>query len=86
MYLSYANREQLNVSVGDLVSIEGNHGVVTEVKHGYFEDCYNNAPNGKRYGRRAYVDVKVHFLSEDLQNTAYDNAFYGLFWVIKKGE
>ena len=85
MYLSYADKEQLNVAIGDIVDVHGNRGIVTEVHHGYFIDTYNNAPNRKRYGWRAYVDVRVHFLEEDLQNTVYDNSFYGLFHVIKKG-
>ena len=80
MYLTYANKEQLNVAIGDYVSVQGNEGVVTEVHHGYAMDRNND-----KWGRRAYVDVKVSFFDDYLKNTQYDNSFYGLFHVIKKG-
>lgn len=69
MFLSYANRDQLNVKVGDAVSVQGNRGVVTEVAHGKY--------NGKNY-----VEVRVHFDKDcNLYNTVYDNSWFGGFVV-----
>lgn len=75
MYLSYANREQINVAVGDLVSIQGNEGIVTEVKHG----------KAYHHNNKMYVDVRVSFTGE-LKDTSYNNEWFGLFYVIRKGK
>lgn len=70
MFLSYADREQLNVKVGDTVSVQGNRGIVTEVAHG-------------RYDGKNYVDVRVRFNKEcALADTFYDNEWYGGFVVV----
>ncbi len=68
MFLKYADRKHLNVMAGDTVSVQGNRGIVTEVKHGK-----HNGIN--------YVNVKVSFVNE-LKNTQYDNSWYGLFTVV----
>lgn len=71
MFLSYADRDQLNVKVGDTVSVQGNRGVVTEVAHG-------------KYAGKNYVDVRVLFGKDcNLSGTFYDNEWYGGFVVIK---
>ena len=74
MLIKYADNKQLNVAVGDLVSIQGNYGRVVDVHHGRSQ--YHN--------NQAYVDVRVKFINE-LKDTYYDNEWYGLFYIIEKG-
>lgn len=76
MYIEYLNNKDLNVAVGDLVSIQGNLAHVTGVYHG--RDRHN--------GHKAFVNVHVKFVKENgLSGTIFDNSEYGLFRVIEKG-
>lgn len=76
MYIEKLDNKDLNVAVGDLVSIQGNLAHVTEVYHG--RNRYN--------GQKAYVNVRVKFVPENgLSGTIFDNSEYGLFRVIEKG-
>lgn len=76
MYIENLDNKNLNVAVGDLVSIQGNLAHVTEVYHG----------RSRYHGNKAFVNVRVKFVPENgLSGTVFDNLEYGLFRVIEKG-
>lgn len=78
MYIDRASQEQINVEVGDVVNIQGNHGTVTEVIRGTVKmkshPCYG----------KEYVDVRVHFEGYLSEFGQYQDQVYGLFYIVKK--
>ena len=68
---SMMKEKEINVKVNDIVSVQGNKGIVTEVIKG-------TDANGEQY-----TNVRVNF-SGDLANYGqYQNGVFGLYTVIK---
>lgn len=81
MYIDRASQEQINVKVGDVVSIQGNRGKVIEVIRGKVK-----MKSHPHYGKE-YVDVRVHFDGYLSEFGQYQDQVYGLFYIVeKKGE
>lgn len=78
MYIDRASQEQINVEVGDVVSIQGNIGKVTEVIRGKVK-----MKSHPHYGKE-YVDVRVHFSGYLSEFGQYQDQVYGLFYIEKK--
>lgn len=76
----YMEEKELNVKVGDTVSVQGNRGIVTEVLKGYDVEW-----NGSEYVKVAdsdYTNVRVHFTGELASWGQYQDGVYGGFAVI----
>lgn len=80
MYNKFMQEKELNVQVGDIVSVQGNRGIVTEVFRGY-ETEWNGAEYAKIEGTD-YTNVKVHFTDELANWGQYQDGVYGLYTVI----
>ena len=73
-------KKELNVKVGDKVSVQGNEGVVTEVFRGHDTEW-----NGKEYVKvdgSEYTNIRVHFSGELARCGQYQDGVYGLYTVI----
>lgn len=80
MYNKFMDERELNIKVGDKVSVQGNEGYVTEVIKGYKKEW-----NGKEYVKiegTDYTSVKVHFTAELARWGQYQDGVYGGFVVI----
>lgn len=81
MYDKFLSAKQLNVKVGDIVSVQGNRGIVTEVmKHNDVEW------NGKEYVKvegSEGTSVRVHFTGELAEWSQYQDGVYGDWAVIE---
>ena len=80
MFNKYMDSKELNVKVGDRVSVQGNRGVVTKVIKGI-----NKEWNGKEYAAvpgTEYTDVQVHFGGELARWGQYQDGVYGCFTVL----
>ena len=84
MYIKYMKEnglvKELNVKIGDKVSIQGNEGFVTEVIKGHETEW-----NGKEYVKiegSDYAHVRVHFTGELASWGQYQDGVYGGFVVL----
>lgn len=80
MYNKFMNDKEINVKVGDRVSVQGNRGVVTEVIHGF-----DWGWNGKEYVKvpnSDFTNVRVHFDGELAKWGQYQDGEYGGFTVL----
>lgn len=78
----YMKERELNVKVGDLVAVQGNRGIVTEVLKGFDTEW-----NGKEYVKienSDYTNVRVHFTDELAKWGQYQDGVYGGYTVIEK--
>lgn len=84
MYNKLMDAKELNVKVGDLVVVQGNKGIVTEVYHSVKTEW-----NGTEYveieGTES-TSVKVHFTGELATWGQYQDGVYGGFTVIEDRE
>ena len=81
MFNKYMQERELNVKVGDEVSVQGNAGIVTEV----IKSIKTNW-NGNRYVEIAGTEstsVRVHF-SGNLAGTVFQDGVYGGYIVTKQ--
>lgn len=81
MYNRLMKEKELNVKVGDTVSVQGNRGTVTEVFKGFHKEW-----NGKEYVKvegSDYTNVKVHFTGELASWGQYQDGVYGGYTVIQ---
>ena len=81
MYNKLMDSKELNVKVGDRVSVQGNRGVVTEVFHGHHTEW-----NGSEYVKvdgSEYTNVRVHFEGELARWGQYQDGVYGGYVVIE---
>lgn len=81
MYNKFMNEKELNVKIGDKVSVQGNRGIVTKVFRGYKKE-WNGAEYVKVEGTE-YTDVRVHFTGELARWGQYQDGVYGGFVVIE---
>lgn len=74
MYNRFMKTKELNVTIGDRVSVNGCYGTVTEVFKGV--DAENNEP---------YTSVRVKFDANEYISSwgQYQNKVYGCFAVIR---
>ena len=82
MYNKFAEAKELNVKVGDKVSVQGNKGIVTEVFRGHDSEW-----NGTEYAKVSgteYTNVRVHFTGELANWGQYQDGVYGGFEVIEE--
>lgn len=86
MFNRLMSEREINVKVGDRVSVQGYRGTVIDVHHGYDTEW-----NGTEYVKVAgseSTSVQVHFDEENNYNTAsygqYQNGWYGGYTVIEK--
>ncbi len=80
MYNRLMQAKELNVKVGDTVSVQGNRGIVTEVLH-HFDTEWN----GKEYVKVADSDgtsIRVHFTGELANWGQYQDGVYGGYTVL----
>lgn len=80
MYNKFMNDKEINVKVGDRVSVQGNHGVVTKVIKGVEKEW-----NGKEYvlvAGKEFTNVRVHFDGELAKWGQYQDGEYGGFTVL----
>lgn len=80
MFNKFLNAKELNVKIGDRVSVQGNEGIVTEVFRGIHKEW-----NGKEYVEAPgteYTQVRVHFGGELAKWGQYQDGVYGGFVVI----
>lgn len=82
MYNKFMEQKEINVKVGNRVSVQGYRGTVTKVHKGTKKEW-----NGKEYANipgTEYTDVEVHF--DDDQDIArfgqYQDGYYGSYTVI----
>ena len=68
---SLMKEKEINVKVNDIVSVQGNRGIVTEVIKG-------TDANGEQY-----TNVRVNFTGDLSKYGQYQNGIYGLYTVIK---
>lgn len=81
MYNKLMDSKELNVKVGDKVSVQGNRGVVTEVIKGHHTEW-----NGSEYVKvdgSEYTNVRVHFECELARWGQYQDGVYGGYVVIE---
>lgn len=85
MFNKYMNDKELNVKVGDKVSVQGYRGTVTDVAHGI-----NTKWNGAEYAEvkgTEWTAVQVHFDKENNHGIAeygqYQDGWYGGYKVIE---
>ena len=81
MYNKFMEEKEINVKVGDKVSVQGNRGIVTEVITGMDKEW-----NGKEYvdvPGSEYTYVRVHFDGELAKWGQYQDGVYGGYVVIK---
>ena len=81
MYNKFLAKNELEVKIGDTVSVMGNEGTVTEVIRG-FEKEWNGAEYVKKPGTER-TSVRVHFTGELAAWGQYQDGVYGGFRVIK---
>ena len=81
MYNRLMSKKELEVKVGDLVSVQGNKGIVTEVFH-----TTDTEWNGKEYveveGSES-TSVRVNFTGELAKWGQYQGGIYGGYEVIE---
>lgn len=80
MYNKFMNDKEINVKVGDRVSVQGNRGVVTEVIHGFDWEW-----NGKEYVKvpnSDFTNVRVNFDGELAKWGQYQGGTYGGYVVL----
>ena len=80
MYNKMMNDKEINVKVGDRVSVMGNRGIVTEVIHGVDKEW-----NGKEYAvvpNSEFTNVRVNFVGELARWGQYQGGTYGGYIVI----
>lgn len=77
----YMNEKELNVKVGDTVSVWGNRGTVIEVVKG-FDTEWNGTEYVKADGSD-FTNVRVHFTGELANWGQYQDGEYGMFEVIE---
>lgn len=80
MFNKFLGERELNVKVGDLVVVQGNRGIVTDVYHGIKTEW-----NGEKYVEIPGTEsttVRVHFEGELARWGQYQDGYYGGFTVI----
>lgn len=81
MYNRLMSKKEIEVKVGDLVSVQGNKGIVTEVFH-----TTDTEWNGKEYveveGSES-TSVRVNFTGELAKWGQYQDGIYGGYEVIE---
>mgnify|MGYP006992071463 CR=1 FL=1 len=80
MYNKMMNDKEINVKVGDRVSVQGNRGIVTDVIHGVEKEW-----NGKEYAvvpNSEFTNVRVHFDGELAKWGQYQDGEYGCYTVL----
>lgn len=80
MYNKFMDAKEINVKVGDKVSIQGNCGIVTMVIRGTDKEW-----NGKEYAEvpnTEWTDVRVHFEGELAKWGQYQDGEYGCYTVL----
>ena len=81
MYNKFMKNKEINVKVGDTVSVQGNIGTVTEVFHNTKKEW-----NGKEYVKVEGSEstcVRVHFTGELANWGQYQDEVYGIYTVIE---
>lgn len=82
MYNRLMSKKEIEVKVGDLVSVQGNKGIVTEVFH-----TTDTEWNGKEYveveGSES-TSVRVNFTGELAEWGQYQDGIYGGYSVIEE--
>lgn len=82
MYNRLMDEREINVKVGDEVSVQGNRGIVTEVlRH------HDTEWNGKEYVKvkdSEGTSIRVHFTGELAKWGQYQDAVYGGYTVLRK--
>lgn len=81
MYNRLMNDKELNVKAGDIVSVMGNRGIVTEVFHHIDTEW-----NGTEYVKVADSDstcVRVHFTGELAKWGQYQDGVYGGYTIVE---
>lgn len=74
------DHKELNVKVGDKVSVEGNKGIVTEVLKGF--DTIWNGNKYEKVENSDYTSVRVHFTGDLANWGQYQDRVYGGYKVI----
>lgn len=84
MYNKFMEEKEINVKVGDRVSVQGFRGTVIDVEHGIKKEW-----NGTEYVKvdnSEFTNVCVHFDEKDNYGIAkygqYQNGWYGGYTVI----
>ena len=75
------NARELNVKIGDKVSVQGNKGIVTDVFHNIDTEW-----NGEKYVKvkdSESTSVRVHFIGELASWKQYQDGVYGDFTIIE---
>lgn len=80
MYNKFMNDKEINVKVGDRVSVQGNRGVVIEVIKG--RDIEWNGTEYAEVPNTDYTNVRVHFEGELANWKQYQDGTYGGYTVI----
>lgn len=80
----YMNEKELNVKVGDTVSVQGNRGTVIEVVKGF--DTEWNGTEYVKVDGTDFTNVRVHFTGELANWGQYQDEEYGMFEVIETAE
>lgn len=81
MYNRFLGKRELEVKIGDAVSVQGNRGTVTEVIKG-FDKEWNGAEYVKKPGSDR-TSVRVHFTGELAAWGQYQDEVYGGFRVVE---
>ncbi len=82
MYNKYLGQRELEVKAGDVVSVQGNVGTVTEVIKSIKKE-WNGAEYIEVPGTES-TSVRVHFTGELAAWGQYQDEVYGGFHVIEK--
>lgn len=81
MYNRLMSKRELNVKVGDTVSVQGNRGTVTEVFHNV--DTEWNGTEYEAVKGSESTAVRVHFTGELAKWGQYQDGVYGGFCVVE---